>query len=184
MSDPGDTKVRLFFAALPDLVTAQAIAAAAGAVNLPAEARLVPRINHHMTLAFIGEVATQDIPTLRAIGGAQRAPSFSLTFDAYEYWPKPEVIVGAARTPPTAVERLWVQLHRELASHGWALEPKRLRPHVTLARKVSQAPVLQAMSPFEWPVREFCLMSSDTSGIQPAYTVVERWPLLDNGEKA
>jgi len=184
MSGPVGSKVRLFFAAVPDLVTGQAIAAAAAAMVLPAETRLVPRSNYHMTLAFIGEVATQAIPTLRAIGGAQRAPPFSLTCDAYEYWPKPEVIVGAARTVPTAMERLWVHLHRELASHGWALAPKRLRPHVTLARKVSQAPVLQAMSPFDWPVHEFCLMSSEPSGIRSAYTVVDRWPLLDNVEKA
>jgi 2'-5' RNA ligase len=48
---------------------------------------------------------------------------------------------------------------------------------------VAQAPVLQAMSPFEWHAREFCLMRSDTSTRQSAYTVVDTWPLLDKPEK-
>jgi 2'-5' RNA ligase len=82
------------------------------------------------------------------------------------------------------MEQLWQQLHRDLAEHGWTLDAKRLRPHVTLAKKVPQAPVLQAMSSFEWLVRDFCLMRSDTSGVESAYTVVDTWPLLDNSEKA
>jgi 2'-5' RNA ligase len=40
------------------------------------------------------------------------------------------------------------------------------------------------MSAFDWRVRDFCLMRSDTSGIRSAYTVVDTWPLLDSAEKA
>jgi len=54
-----------------------------------------------------------------------------------------------------------------------------LRPHVTLARKVTQAPVPQAMSPIDWRVRSFSLARSDTSGARSVYTVVDTWPLLD-----
>ncbi|MDB6087195.1 MAG: 2-5 ligase, partial [Gammaproteobacteria bacterium] len=94
------------------------------------------------------------------------------------------VVVAAARTIPAELERLWQQLHRDLAEHRWALDSKRLRPHVTLARKVSQAPVFPALSAFEWPVRDFSLMRSDTSGIQPSYTVLDTWPLLYDSVKA
>jgi 2'-5' RNA ligase len=183
MSEIDTSKVRLFFAVVPDPTTRAHMAAAAESMQLGSEGRVVPRTNYHMTLAFVGELAAPLIPTLRQIGSAQRAATFSLRFDAYEYWPKPEVMVAAARTIPTELERLWRQLHRDLAGHQWALDPKRLRPHVTLARKVSQAPVLQAMSAFDWLVRDFSLMRSDTSGVQSAYTVVDTWPLLyDSGE--
>jgi RNA 2',3'-cyclic 3'-phosphodiesterase len=171
-------RVRLFFAALPDAATRGRIAAVADALMLGPGARPVPCGNYHVTLAFVGEIAAPLLPTLLKIGSAQRIPSFSLRFAAYEYWPKPEVVVAAARAIPPALGQLWQQLHRELAAHQWALDPKRLRPHVTLARKVSQAPVLQAMSSIDWPVREFCLMRSDTSGVQSAYTVVDTWSLL------
>jgi 2'-5' RNA ligase len=143
----------------------------------------VPRNNYHVTLAFIGEVAVAQLATLRRIGAAQAAPALALRFDAFEYWPKPEVVVAAARTIPDGLQALWQQLHRELAVHQWALDPKRLRPHVTLARKVSQTPVLQAMSPVNWMAREFCLMRSELGAPQPTYTVVDTWPLLYDSEK-
>jgi 2'-5' RNA ligase len=179
-----DSKVRLFFAVVPDAATRERIADVAASLPLESEARLVPRNNYHMTLAFVGEVAAPQIQSLQQIGGAQRTTAFALRFESYEYWPKPEVVVAASRTIAPPLEQLWQQLHRDLAEHQWALDAKRLRPHVTLARKVPQEPVLQAMSSFEWLVRDFCLMRSDTSGLQPAYTVVDTWSLLDNREKA
>jgi 2'-5' RNA ligase len=182
MSESDDSKVRLFFAVLPDPTTRERIAAAAAAIQGDSGARWVPPGNYHMTLAFIGEVPARQLPILRQIGAAQRAAACSLRFDAYEFWPKSKVIVGTARTLPSALEQLWQQLHRGLAEHQWALDPKRLSPHVTLARKVSQAPVLQVMSAFDWPVRDFCLMRSDTGGIQSTYTVVDTWSLLYDSE--
>jgi 2'-5' RNA ligase len=103
-----------------------------------------------------------------------------LVFDAYDYWPKPEVVVAAARTIPSVLDQLWRELHGALALRQWALDPKRLRPHVTLARKVSQAPVLQAFSAVEWTVSKFSLLRSDMRGSGPVYTVVDTWPLLDD----
>jgi 2'-5' RNA ligase len=182
MSGAG-TPLRLFFAVRPDPMARDALEDAARSLSLGADAKLVPRNNYHLTLAFIGEVDASQLSTLRQIGAAQVAPALALRFDAFEYWPKPEVVVAAARTIPDGLQVLWQQLHRELAAHQWALDPKRLRPHVTLARKVSQPPVLQAMSPLNWVAREFCLMRSELGAPQPAYTVVDTWPLLYDSEK-
>jgi RNA 2',3'-cyclic 3'-phosphodiesterase len=182
MSDAG-CKLRLFFAVRPDPVERDSLAKAAQSLALGLDATLVPRNNYHMTLAFIGEVAAAQLATLQRIGAAQAARSLALRFDAFEYWPKPEVVVAVARTIPDGLQALWQQLHHELALHHWAVEPKRLRPHVTLARKVPQAPVLQAMSPVNWVAREFCLMRSELGAPQPAYTVVDTWPLLYDSEK-
>jgi 2'-5' RNA ligase len=172
--------VRLFFAALPEPGVLARLAGAADALRLGPPARLVCRENLHMTCAFIGEIPVARLADAMEIGRRQRGARFSLRFNAYEYWPKPEVVVAAARTIPAPLQALWETLHRELAVHGWALDPKPLRPHVTLARKVSQPPVLQAMSPLVWDVSGFSLMRSDTGGAQSAYTVVGSWPLLDD----
>jgi 2'-5' RNA ligase len=176
-------RLRLFFAAAPDPVAREQIAAASQSLSLEPGAR-IPRKNYHMTLAFVGDVAASQLPVMLKVGAAQKERAFSVTFDAFEYWPKPGVIVAAAHLIPAELHRLWRQLHHELAEHVGTLESERLRPHVTLARKVSQPPVLQAMSAFDWRVRDFCLMRSDTSGIRSAYTVVDTWPLLDSAEKA
>lgn len=181
--DPDHGNLRMFFAAVPTPPTRECISAAARAAQLQPAARLVPAENYHMTLAFVGAIPASRVAELQAIGRAQRAHRFALRFDAYEYWPKPEILVAAARIIPAALDLLWQQIHRDLAAHQWALDPKRLRPHVTLARKVSQAPVLQAMSPFEWQVEAISLIRSDTGGSESAYTVVDTWPLLYDAEK-
>ena len=75
-----------------------------------------------------------------------------------------------------------MQLHRALSLSAVVPPGERpplpLRAHVTLARKVAQAPVLQALSPIPWNVRSFSLVSSDTSAAHSVYTVVDTWPLL------
>jgi 2'-5' RNA ligase len=174
--------VRLFYALWPDVRFAKHLARAAAALPLPIDARRVPPDNFHVTLAFIGEVATSHLAALRRIGSAQRAPECALAFDAYEYWSEPQVVVAIARESPAALSELSTLLHQALSRSGSAPHFERptraLRAHVTLARKVSQAPVLQAMSPIQWNVRSFSLVSSDTSGAHSVYTVVDTWPLL------
>lgn len=173
---------RLFFAVVPGEATREQISGAAAALHLEAPARLVPRSNYHVTLAFVGEVAAESVPILRDIGARQQAAAFSMRFDRCEYWPKPEVVVAAARGVPAALEQLWLRLHRDLKEHGWAANAKRLRPHVTLAKKVVSAPALTTLTALDWDAREFCLMRSDASGQTPAYTVVDTWQLLYDRE--
>ena len=183
VSATGVPSVRLFFAAMPGAAAAGHLDAAARALPPSPSARLVPAVSRHLTVAFVGNVAATRLPALRAVGARQRTAAFRLRFDAYEYWPKPEVVVAVARLVPPALDQLWRQLHRDLAAEGWALDAKRLRPHVTLARKVAQPPVLPAMSPFDWCVDALHLVRSDTSGSESVYTVVDTWPLLYEPEK-
>jgi RNA 2',3'-cyclic 3'-phosphodiesterase len=180
----GTGTARLFFAVVPDAATRELVGSAAQALRCGPESRLVPRTNYHLTVAFVGEVSVSAVALLRSIGAAQSASAFSLRFDAYDFWPKPEVIVARARSVPVPLERLWQKLHSDLAPHRFALEPKRLRPHVTLLRKVARAPDLPPMNGFDWKVSDFSLMRSDIDGAHPAYTVVDTWPLLYEPEKS
>jgi len=175
--------VRLFFAVLPPLDVRNGIAAAALRLPLDAESTLVLPDNYHMTLAFVGEVPAAQLATVREIGNSQHACSFTVRFDAYEYWPEAAVLVAAAREIPSSLTRLWERIHAGLAIHQLARKPELLRPHVTIARKVSQAPVLQAMSAFAWKARTFSLMQSNRDGAQLSYTVLNTWPLLDECAK-
>jgi 2'-5' RNA ligase len=163
----------LFYALWPDVRVRKHLARAAAALPLAGDARRVPYDNFHVTLAFIGEVAASQLPALRRIGGAQRAPECTITFDGYEYWSEPQVVAAVVRESPAALIELSMALRRALSRSGTPL-----CAHVTLARKVSQAPVLQALSPIEWNVRTFSLVSSDTRGAHSVYTVVDTWPLL------
>ena len=129
-------------------------------------------------------MSREQAAALRAAGAAVRCPTFEVTFDAYEYWPKPEVVVAAARSIPPALQALWADLHQALAGDGFELRVKKLRPHVTLAHRVAEAPQLPPLRPFTWPARELCLVRSDTGATQPVYTVVDTWSLLDKPARA
>jgi RNA 2',3'-cyclic 3'-phosphodiesterase len=173
--------VRLFFALWPDDDARAHIARAAMALRLAVDARPVPQESYHATLAFVGEVSIPQLAVLQQIGRAQRAAACAIRFDAYDFWRDSQAVVAVARESPAALTLLWAQLHRDLAllPHLKLEYPQPpLRTHITLARKVAQAPVLPAMSPFGWNVRSFSLVRSDTSGARSLYTVVDTWQLL------
>ena len=172
--------MRLFFALWPNAATRARIARAAAAWPAVCDAHRVPTQNLHLTLAFVGEAPSDQVAVLQQIGAQQRAACCRIEFDAYEYWPDSRVLVTTASETPAALALLSSSLQETIA-----LDLRRpLRSHVTLARKVVQAPVPQAMSPFSWSARSFSLVSSDTSGAHAVYTVVDTWPLLDEMRKS
>lgn len=179
--------MRMFFALWPDDDTRARMAIAAAALRLDGDARFTPRENYHLTLAFVGAVAKPQLAVLQLIGRAQLGAACTIRFDAYDYWPEPRVVVALAREPPPALTLLWARLRQHLTLQQAVLSPLRLhsslRAHITLARKVLQAPVLQAMSPICWNARSFSLVRSDPRGAHSAYTVVDTWPLLDGSPK-
>jgi RNA 2',3'-cyclic 3'-phosphodiesterase len=173
--------LRLFFALWPDACVRAQIADAAAGLRIAGAVRPVPPENFHLTLAFVGEVPISQLAVLQQIGGAERtAAGCMIKLDAYEFWPEPKVVVAAARETPAALIELWTRLHRAITRVSVPLRPPApLRAHVTLARKIAQAPVLQAMSPIYWRARSFSLVRSDMSAARSVYTVVGTWPLLD-----
>jgi 2'-5' RNA ligase len=176
--------VRLFFAAFPTPEIRRRIESAAAALRLPKDARRVPAENYHMTVAFAGEVRSEQTIALRAIGAAVRHPPFELCLDAYDYWQKSGVVVATARECPEALLALHRALRDGFVDLGLPIDPAAFRAHVTLARKITQAPVLKAMSTFPWTVRDFQLARSVRSVEGSVYTVVDSWPLLDNPASA
>lgn len=183
--------MRLFFALWPDSATRARLAEAAAHLAMDHDATLVAAENYHLTLAFVGEVAESRLSLLQQIGGGQRAGACMFQIDAYDYWPAPRVLVAVVRETPSALMQLCARLDERLALHGAQLNPEHPRPapaapfraHVTLARKVAQAPVLKAMSPICWSALSFSLVRSDTRGARSVYTVVDTWSLLDETEK-
>jgi RNA 2',3'-cyclic 3'-phosphodiesterase len=166
--------LRLFFALWPDVDAAKRLARVAASLNLTSPGRLVDAKNYHVTLAFLGEVAESRLAELQRVGDSLQAPRCTIVLDSLEFWPQSQVVVAAAPETPPGLLGLWTQLHE-----ASGLPRAQLRAHVTLARKVAQPPVLQAMSPILWRATCFSLIRSETGGAQSAYTVVDTWPLLD-----
>jgi RNA 2',3'-cyclic 3'-phosphodiesterase len=171
--------MRLFFAAFPPREIRQQIEAAASMLALSRNARRVPVENYHMTIAFAGEASHDQAAALRSIGAALRSPSFEVDFDAYEHWPKAEVVVVAANECPRALRDLHGRLCADFSRLGcFADDLRSFRPHITVARKIAQAPVPQAMCRITWRLRSFQLVRSSRSTTGSVYTVVDEWRLL------
>jgi 2'-5' RNA ligase len=176
--------VRLFFAALPSQEDRRRLESRVGALRLPLDARRVPAANYHMTLAFAGEVSQAQAAALRTVCAAARLPAFEVCFGAYEYWQRSEVVVAAASSGPPSLLTLHRWLRAEFDRLGLPGDPVPFRAHVTIARRVTQAPVLPAMSQLCWSVQAVHLVHSARSTAASVYTVVDTWPLLDKERRA
>ena len=166
--------MRLFFALLPGVDVATQLANLAAQIPVNDSGRLVSTKNFHLTVVFIGEAAAARLDSLRPIGQSLRAARFTVVLDSMVFWPQSQAVVAAARLAPPGLYRLSSHLRNALA-----LPESAFCPHVTLARKVAQAPVLPAMSPVVWHATGVALIRSDTGGKESVYTVLDTWPLLD-----
>jgi 2'-5' RNA ligase len=169
--------MRLFFALWSDDDVTRQLSEIARQLNLESGSRRVDPQNYHVTLAFVGEVPAAKLAVLQQIGRSLRVPRFTFNCDSIEYWQSSQVVVAAVRAAPPGLFELGGKLNEALE-----LPREPLRAHVTLARKVTQAPVLQAMSPVVWQATDFSLNRSDTGGAGSAYTVLDTWSLLDETE--
>jgi len=170
----------LFFAALPGAEVCRQLESASHALRLAPETRRVPAENYHLTVAFAGEVSQAQARALRAVRAAERPAAFAISFTSYELWHRSEALVAAVSDCPPQLLDLHRRLCAELEGLGLASDLLAFRAHVTLARKVTQAPVLKAMSPICWQVRALHLLQSSGTTAGSVYTVVDTWPLLDN----
>jgi 2'-5' RNA ligase len=171
--------MRLFFAAIPDSEVRGRLACAARALDAAAAARFVPAEQYHMTLIFLGEVPESRMLAVREAAAGQRLRSVTLRFDRWEYWRESGVLVAATSEWPQALANGRSGLERALARRAISFDDKPLRPHLTVARKVAQAPVLPALSEVDWTMRELALVASARGDPGSIYTVVDSWPLLD-----
>ena len=171
--------MRLFFALRPNVVALQNLCDLAAGLELSAGSRPVPPENYHVTLAFVGDVAAEVFASIRKIGTGNTRSRGVVSLDMCEFWPPARAVVATGNVSVGLLD-LAGRLQSAVAAHGANNAAEHLwRPHVTLARKVLQPPVLQAMSPISWTVDSFALMSSERLEGRSVYTVVDTYPLLD-----
>lgn len=169
----------LFFALRPSDVALRNLCGFAAGLELSAGSLRVPPENCHVTLAFVGDVAIEDVASIRKIGTENAMSCGVVSLDTCEFWSTSRVLVATGEVS-SGLSILAGRLQTAVAAHraDHPTEPQ-WRPHVTLARKVLQPPVLQAMSPISWTADSFVLMSSQRLEGRSVYTVVDTYPLLD-----
>lgn len=137
----------------------------------------MPQQNLHLTLAFLGSVSQQRLPELVQIGGDCAAAlaatePLAVRFSQLEHWSSRQVLVASAASEFSAAERLATALKAATAAAGFAPDLKSFRAHVTVARKVTRAPLLTLLRHVEWRCDGFVLMDSRSGSGGPVYSVV------------
>lgn len=166
---------RLFFALLPDasakaeIVTIQA--------QLPSDQlRLYPADNLHQTLVFLGAIADEQLMPLISACQTIELPPISMQFEKLMFWPQPKVLCLLAETLPETLVTLVDELQAIASEFDIRLDQRPYRPHITLARKASEAIAID-FAPIRFTADEFVLMQSVSSDNGPVYRPLYRWPL-------
>ena len=169
---------RLFFAAWPDAVTRDAVAAVAAGFPRNRGRRVAPE-NLHITLVFLGEVDDARRAMLESHAGQVRMPPFALVLDRSGWWRRPRVAWLAPETVPGAMLGLVNSLNAAVRDCGLSVEERPYRAHLTIARRVPRPPAALQFDPIRWEINEFCLVESVTEEAGSRYRVRASWPLTD-----
>jgi 2'-5' RNA ligase len=185
MTDPTDQqfpppqadRIRAFFALVPEDAVRLSFLALAREVARRSRGRSISGEHVHLTLAFLGDVPVESLPTIRAIGDAMPRVGAPLAFDTLGAWRASGVAWVAPSVLPPALSTLHARLHAALSEAGFVLENRPFRPHVTLARRCVQPHPRQQSAPIHWAVRRLSLIGSELRPDGPVHTTLAEWTL-------
>jgi len=171
---------RLFFALWPDHITREHIYAVSK--MLPEKyGRRVPRDNLHITLVFLGSIDTQQCQAIQQAASKISGQSFSLKLDRAGKWPRTKVFWLAPTSIPKELASLVMELNNSAINCGIKVESRPYSPHLTLTRKAKGSVPRLDFTPFEWTIKSFALVQSNTRQDGAVYEVIQSWVLAQSG---
>jgi 2'-5' RNA ligase len=166
---------RLFFALWPDGVLREAIANRVSEWTAGLEGRLQRPDQWHVTLEFLGTVATERRAALQDAATRVHQRPCVIEFDRCEHWRKPQVACLVASQVPPELTELVANMRAELARAAFAPETRPFHPHVTLARNVRTARTAPVAPPLRWSATGFALVRSSSGPAGSRYEPVDWW---------
>lgn len=175
-------RIRVFFALWPDEQALAAVRKIAQQVAHERGGRASRDENIHVTVAFIGEVASVRLFALREAGrdAARASRAFELTLDRVGgaahgiAWLAPNAV-------PAELHGLRDALVDRLDQAGVPTERRAFRPHVTIARNCPRLVRRAERPPVTWPVTRLSLVASTLGPGGSRYAELDAWPLGDSG---
>lgn len=181
--------MRIFVAITPPAeVRAEVVATARRWLGNGEALRLLTADRLHLTLAFLGELATAELPELRRRldSAVSSAGAFELQTTGWGRFPRR----GRLRVywlgiePCEGLDELAQRVRTGLVDFAPDLEGQEFHPHLTIARvrrrrqrRLPEVPD-EASGPWSWPVRDIELIESRLGGGPARYHLVDRCSLL------
>lgn len=166
--------LRVFFGLWPEPAAATALARVARDLREEAGGRTTRTDTLHLTVAFLGDVATAAVD--RLVAAPVRSDPFEIVLDRLGVWKHNGIgwVAPGAVTP--ALEALHGELRHGLQSAGFAPDDRPFRPHVTLVRRCERGVAQRAIAPIAWVASELVLVQSVLAPAGARYETLARFP--------
>ncbi len=166
---------RLFFALWPDDAAVVRLSRLAEGLAQSAGGKAVPAAKIHLTIAFLGEVASHRIDDARAAAAIVDVPGFRLKVDIAGSFSGARVAWAGASSVPRALAALELGLAAQLRQRGFELEERPFAPHLTLSRKIERPFARVPIEPIGWDAFALALVRAGSGAGR--YTTLESWAL-------
>ena len=174
------TVERLFFALWPDQKVRESLSEAYAKIpQLSGQGRLVNPANFHITLHFLGNIPVQQVACFLDYARQVQSQPFQLEITQSGYFKKPQISWLAPVEIPRALIKLQGLLGRKIRNCGFQPEVRTFRPHVTMARKITQNFKMQQIETINWHVDSFALVESVSWSGSVEYQVKSSFPLIE-----
>lgn len=172
--------LRTFFALWPPAPITDALSRTARTIAQACGAKASRPETIHLTLVFIGPTPVERVDALRRLMDDAHESAFSLRLDHYGWWRHNGIAWAGTRDAPGPLLALQTRLARGAERLGFSLDVRPYVPHVTLARDAGRSPPAALLSPLDWRVDSFVLVSSEPGPQGPAYRVLHERSLAAN----
>jgi 2'-5' RNA ligase len=158
---------RLFFALVPGAQVRHRIEQVQLQMGAT-DARRVPGDNFHITLAFLGQVQNNRQGDLLKAMSQVALPPCELYLECCGWFKRPRVGWIGTRAVPEPVLIFQSNLAETIREHGFELDDRPWKPHITVYRKMRMPPVKVAFEPIRWEFESYSLMVSESrpGGVQ------------------
>lgn len=172
----GLTPGRYFFALQPDLASCIEIQQIMKRLPDNPTLQLQSTDNLHQTLVFLGQLTVTQLEQLLPRVQQLYCSPITMQFDLISWWPEPKIYCLTCRSAEEALYTLVERLEEIALASGIAIEPRPYEPHITLARKATQA-ISVPIAPVHFTARSLLLMKSVIADYGPRYIAVKQWPI-------
>jgi RNA 2',3'-cyclic 3'-phosphodiesterase len=168
---------RMFFALWPTEALREQIGLAVHPLLDSRNARPIPLLNLHITLAFLGSVSEGALADIVDAANQISAEPFHFTIDHLVTWRRSHIACLTIEPTPPLLAVLVERLRFSLLARKVEADRKEFKAHVTVARDWREEGLDQPIGPFVWSAEEFVLVESRAGRAGSEYTIIERWPL-------
>ena len=168
---------RVFFSLWPDERVRKQFMQWAKLLHETCDGSITRPNNLHITLAFLGNVASSRLDELKLLAAKLGGSAFSLNFTAPGYWRHNRIAWAAPDETPQVLSDLVAAIEQSLQKSGFSFDERPYAPHLTLLRKARWDPPLLPLKSIKWVINEFVLVRSNRTESGSEYEVIGRWPL-------